>query len=376
MIYLDNAATTFPKPESVYRRVDQILREVAGSPGRAAHSMAMEASRVVFEARESLARLLSVEDSARIAFTRNATEAINIALKGTLQPGDHLITTAFEHNSVARPARVLETQGVKVTRVSSSVPGLVGPDDIEAAITDKTKLVCVTHASNVFGALLPIKEIGALCRERGITFMVDGAQTVGALPVNPGELNIDILAGTGHKALFGLQGTGFLYLREGVELPPLVDGGTGEVDDDIDMPDRFEAGTMNMPGIGGLGAGIDFLLDIGLDKVRAHEEGLISALLDGIKDIEGVKIIGPASAKERVALVSFTIAGIEARDVGIILDEKYSIFVRCGTHCAPQAHKCAGTFPAGTIRVGVSYFNTIADIESFIEAIRSIIKSK
>ncbi|MBE9531377.1 MAG: aminotransferase class V-fold PLP-dependent enzyme [Proteobacteria bacterium] len=376
MIYLDNAATTYPKPESVYKRVDYILREVAGSPGRAAHSMAMEASRVVFEAREVLASLLQIEDSSRIAFTRNATEAINIALKGLLEPGDHLITTAFEHNSVARPARVLETRGVSVTRVSSDVPGVVGASDIEAAITEKTKLVCVTHASNVFGTLLPVKEIGALCRARGILFMVDGSQTVGALPVNPDELNIDILAGTGHKALFGLQGTGFLYLTDGVELPALVDGGTGEVDDDIEMPDRLEAGTMNMPGIGGLGAGIEFLFDIGLDKVRAHEKELITTLIDGIKDIEGLRIIGPASAEERVALLSFTLKEIEARDVGIILDEEYSILVRCGTHCAPQAHKCAGTFPAGTIRVGVSYFNTLDDIERFIEAIKSIIKSK
>lgn len=373
MIYLDNAATTFPKPESVYQRVDHILREVAGSPGRAAHSMAMEASRVVFEARESLARLLGVEDSSRIAFTRNATEAINIALKGTLSPGDHLITTAFEHNSVARPARVLETKGVSVTRVSSKTPGIVGASDIEAAITDKTKLVCVTHASNVFGALLPVKEIGELCRKRGILFMVDGAQTVGALEVKPGELNIDILAGTGHKALFGLQGTGFLYLASGIEPPALVDGGTGEIDDLLDMPDRFEAGTMNMPGIGGLGAGIEFILKTGLDNIRAHEELLIGSLIDGIKDIDGVRIIGPMSARERVALVGFTLPGIEARDVGIMLDEEYSILVRCGTHCAPEAHKCAGTYPEGTIRVGVSYFNTTGEIEKFIEAINSII---
>ena len=281
MIYLDNAATTYPKPESVYKRVDQILREVAGSPGRAAHSMAMEASRVVFEARESLARLLLIKDSTRIAFTRNATEAINIALKGLLKPGDHLITTAFEHNSVARPARRLETEGVSVTRVTSGVAGLVGADDIEAVITEKTKLVCITHASNVFGTLQSVKEIGALCRERDITFMVDGSQTVGALPVHPEELNIDILAGTGHKALFGLQGTGFLYLRpRAFEPPALVDGGTGEVDDDLDMPDRLEAGTMNMPGIGGLGAGIEFILDVsGSIRYRAHEEALITALL-------------------------------------------------------------------------------------------------
>ena len=372
MIYLDNAATTFPKPESVYKRVDHILRTIAGSPGRSAHSMAIEADRVVFGAREALARLLSIEDSSRIAFTRNATEAINIALKGILRPGDHLITTCFEHNSVARPARRLETEGVALTRVSSNVPGYAGADDIRAAITDKTKLVCITHASNVFGTILPVDEIGALCREKGILVMVDAAQTVGALSFSPEGLNIDILAGTGHKALFGLQGTGFLYIREGIEPPALIDGGTGEVDDDIEIPDRFEAGTINMPGIGGLGAGVEFLLETGLDKVRAHELELMGALIDGIKNIEGIKIIGSMSVEERCALVSFTLPNIDTRDVGIKLDEDYSILVRCGTHCAPEAHKAAGTYPGGTVRASVAYFNTMEDINSFVEAIKQI----
>lgn len=334
--------------------------------------MAIEADRVVFNAREALARLLSIEDPLRIAFTRNATEAINIALKGILTPGDHLITTCFEHNSVARPIRRLETEGVAVTRVTSNVAGLVGPDDIRGAITDKTKLVCITHASNVFGAILPVGEIGALCREKGILFMVDAAQTVGALPLSPEALNIDILAGTGHKALFGLQGTGFLYLKAGIEPPALIDGGTGEVDDEIEIPDRFEAGTINMPGIGGLGAGVEFLLEKGLDHVRAHEEELIVALVEGIGEIEGINIIGPESAKERCALVSFTLANIDARDVGIKLDEDYSILVRCGTHCAPEAHKAAGTYPAGTVRASVAYFNTMEDIRTFVEAIKEI----
>jgi cysteine desulfurase family protein len=374
MIYLDNAATTFPKPESVYKRVDSILRTIAGSPGRSAHSMAIEADRVVFNARESLARLLHIDDPLRIAFTRNATEAINIALKGILGPGDHLITTTFEHNSVARPVRRLETEGVLVTRVTSNVPGLVGPSDVEAAITEKTKLVCVTHASNVFGAILPVKEIGALCRERGILFMVDAAQTVGALPFSPEEMNIDIMAGTGHKALFGLQGTGCLYIKEGIEPPALIDGGTGEVDDEIEIPDRFEAGTINMPGVGGLGTGVEFLLETGLEAIRAHEVELIAALIYGIKDIEGVEIIGPMVAEDRCALVSFTLNGIDSRDVGIKLDEDFSILVRCGTHCAPEAHKCAGTYPAGTIRASVSYFNTTEDIQTFVEAIKEIAK--
>ena len=372
MIYLDNAATTFPKPESVYKRVDQVLREIGGSPGRASHHMAIEASRVVFAARESLAKLIGVEDSSRIAFTKNATEAINIALKGLLKPGDHIVTTTFEHNSVARPVRTLERSGVAVTRVSSKEPGLVKVDDIAGALTDKTKLVCITHASNVFGTIVDVKEIGAFLREKKILFMVDGSQTVGAYQFTPEDYNIDILASTGHKALFGVQGTGFLYLKDGVEPQALIDGGTGEVDDFLDMPERFEAGTMNMPGIGGLGAGVDFLLETGLDKVRAHEEALIEAIIAGLSEIGGIKLIGPPSAKGRVSLVSFTMKGHDPREVGFTLDEDYSILVRCGTHCAPDAHRAAATYPAGTIRVSPSYFNTMEDIDAFIKAIRTI----
>lgn len=374
MIYLDNAATSFPKPEEVYKRADWVLRNIGGNPGRASHRMALEASRVIFEAREGLATLLGVSDAARIAFTKNATEAINTALKGLIKPGDHIVTTAFEHNSVARTIRRLEKEGVIVTRVSGATPGIVTATEIGAAITKETKIVCVTHASNVFGAIVPVADIGRLCAEKGVLFMIDAAQTAGAMPMNIDEMAVDIVAGTGHKALFGLQGTGFLYLREGVEPEALVDGGTGEIDSDLEIPDRLESGTMNMPGIGGLGAGVEFLLETGVDKVRAHERALIENILEGLGKIKGVTIIGPEGAEGRVSLVSFTMAGIDALSAGTLLDTEHEMMVRTGTHCAPDAHRVAGTFPDGTIRVSPGFFNTLGEIEGFIKAVETINK--
>ncbi|MEE9613521.1 MAG: aminotransferase class V-fold PLP-dependent enzyme, partial [Thermodesulfobacteriota bacterium] len=276
MIYLDNAATSYPKPEEVYARVDEIFRTVGGNSGRGSHRMALEAGRVIFRARESLGKLLGVPDASRIVFTKNATEAMNVALKGFFRPGDHVVTTAFEHNSVARPLRKLERGGVGVTKVTGSRGDLIEPSDIEKALTADTKLVCIVHASNVFGTIQPIEAIGELCRRKGVPFMVDAAQTAGALPLDISSMNVDIVVGTGHKALFGPQGTGFLYLGDGVEPPPLIDGGVGEQDDEFELPDRLETGTMNTPGIGGLGAGVEFLLTEGVGRVREKEGALVS----------------------------------------------------------------------------------------------------
>ena len=373
MIYLDNAATTYPKPEATYERIDHVLRNIGGSPGRASHRMAIEADRVIFSARESLAKLFGIGDSSRLVFTKNATEALNTALKGILEPGDHLITSAFEHNSVARPVKRLETEGVNVTWLRGATPGLLTPSEVRAAFTPETKLVCITHASNVFGEILPAADIGAVCREEAVLFMLDASQTAGAIPLSLNTLNVDILAGTGHKALMGPQGTGFLYLAPGVEPAPLLDGGTGEIEDLLDLPERLEAGTMNMPGVAGLGAGVDFLLNTGVKTVRAHETELCAMLIEGICKIDGSRIVGPAEAALRASLVSFNIDGKDPRDVGIALDEEYSIMVRSGMHCAPEAHKEADTFPLGAIRVSPGYFNTKDEIEKFLGAVRKII---
>ena len=373
MIYLDNGATTWPKPEAVYRRVDEVARTIGGNPGRSSHRMALDAARVIYKSRELLGELLGVSDASRIAFTKNATEAINIALKGYVNEGDHIITTSFEHNSVAKTVRWLEGRGVTVTWLPGDSTGLVTPEAVADAITDKTTLLTITHASNVFGTIQPIREIGRVCRERGVTLMVDGAQTVGAIPVNVADLAIDILAGTGHKALFGPQGTGFLYLRDGLEVRPLIEGGTGDEAVDIEMPDKLETGTMNTSGIGGLGAGIEFILKEGVGKIRAFEEALTDRMLAGLSAIRGVSILGPMSAADRVGLVTFNIDGYEPTYVGTVLDEEYDIMVRAGIHCAPMAHKRAGTDPEGGVRASITYFNREEDVDSLIKGAEEII---
>ena len=375
MIYLDNAATSYPKPESVYKRIDYILRHIGGNPGRSGHRMALDASRVIFEAREFAAKFFNIKDASRIVFTKNATEAINVVFKGILKPGDHVVTTSIEHNAVVRPLKRLERDGVKVIRVKADKDGLISPQDVEKAITKHTKLISVVHASNVFGTVLPVTEIGNVCRKKGIIFMIDAAQTAGAMPIDIEALNVDMFAATGHKSLFGPQGTGFLYVKEGIEPLPLVDGGTAEDDDMLEIPDRLEAGTMNTPGIGGLGAGIEFLLNEGVEKIRKHEEGLIRQILDGLKGIKGISIIGTTDEKKRTCLVSFNMEGKDTSDVGYRLDNEFNIMLRCGLHCANHAHKTAGTYPRGAVRVSPGYFNTSDEIEEFLKAIREIAES-
>jgi len=375
-IYLDNAATSYPKPEPVYQRIDHILRHIGGNPGRSGHRMAMDASRVIFEARESAARLFNIKDASRVAFTKNATEAINIAFKGILKPGDHVVTTTIEHNAVVKPLKRMQGQGVKVTRVAADKDGRVSPVEIENAITKHTKLVSVVHASNVFGAVLPVAEIGKICRKKNILFMIDAAQTAGAMPIDVEALNVDILAATGHKSLFGSQGTGLVYVKEGIEPLPLVDGGTAEDNDMLEMPDRLESGTMNTPGIGGLGTGIEFLLKERVEKIRQYEEELIRQILEGLSDIKGIEIIGPSDEKNRTHLVSFNIEGKDPSDIGYRLDNEFGIMTRCGLHCAPYAHKTAGTYPHGAVRVSPGYFNTPNDIEEFVRAVREIAKDR
>lgn len=372
MIYLDNAATSFPKPERVYKRIDAILRKTGGNPGRSSHTMAIEAARVVFAAREAVSTLIGAPDSSRIAFTKNATEAINAALKGALKPGDHVVTSSFEHNSIVKTLSRLKSSGVESTAVSPDNEGFLRAQDIEAALKKNTRMVSISHASNVFGAVQPLAEIGRLCQRHGVLFMVDGAQTVGAMPVDVREMGIDMLAATGHKALFGPQGTGFLYVGEGIEVEPFVDGGTGEAGSPMEMPERLETGTMNTPGIGGLGEGINFLLEETVAKVREREEGFVRAILEGLSKIKGINVIGPAGAANRAALVSFNIEGRGPAEVGLRLDEEYGIMVRCGTHCAPDAHRQAKTFPDGAARVSPGYFNSEEDIETFLRAVKAI----
>lgn len=371
MIYLDNAATSFPKPEAVYRMIDEVLREKGGNPGKASHRLAIEASRVVFRAREAVAMLMGIPDSSRVVFTKNATEAINIALKGLLKAGDHLVTSTFEHNSVARCVSRLERSGVEATRVPPDREGFLSPASVGSAIRRNTRMVVVSHASNVFGALQPLDEIGKVCKSRGVLFMTDAAQTMGAMPLDPMGMGVNVVAATGHKALFGPQGTGFLYVGEGAEPEPLIDGGTGgEGAHAAEMPERLEAGTLNTPGIGGLGAGVEFLLSEKLPKIKAREEELVSMVLKGLSGIDRVSVIGPRDASRRAALVSFNIRGVSPSEAGLRLDQEFGIMARCGTHCAPEAHRQAGTWPEGSIRVSPGYFTTEEEVETLIRAVR------
>lgn len=379
MIYLDNAATSFPKPEVVYKATDSFFRRLAVNPGRGSHRLSIEASQVILRARRRLAELFNAPDPARIVFTLNTTEALNLAIKGVLSGGDHVVTSSIEHNSVVRPLKALEGFGVKVTKVQASQEGKVSSGDIEAAITANTRLIVLSHAGNVTGTIQPIEEIGQIARRRGILFLVDAAQTAGVLPIDVERQNIDLLAFPGHKGLFGPSGTGGLYIKKNIELQPLREGGTGtESEFDIqpeELPERFEAGTLNSVGIAGLLAGVEFILDMGQQQIRTHELMLVERLIAGLRAIPTVTVFGPRKADESVATVSLTVGGWEPADVGAVLDESFGIAVRTGLHCAPDAHKTIGSFPNGNIRVSPGFFNTLAEIDSFLDAIKKLAAS-
>ena len=377
MIYLDNAATSWPKPESVYLAMDESLRKSGGNPGRGGHSMALAASRIVDDARLLMARLINAPDKNRVIFTLNCTDSLNMGLKGLLKPGDHVITSTLEHNSVVRPLRKLEKQGVKVTWLSpGSRDGSVSPEDIEKAITRQTRLVLMTHASNVNGVIQPIKEYGLVARRHNLIFMVDAAQTAGRYPIDVQAQNIDLFACSGHKGLLGPPGVGVLYMSERVELDTLREGGTGsqsELEEQPgELPFKFESGTPNTVGIAGLGAGLKFISREGLEKILAHEQSLTARLLDGLSRISGVTVYGAKDKADQAPIVSFTTDRSGPGDVGAILDQAFDIKVRAGLHCAPVAHRTMGTFPQGTIRISPGYFNTVEEIDFTIQSIGKI----
>lgn len=377
MIYLDNAATSWPKPESVYQAVDDFLRTKAGNPGRGSHSMAVAASRIVEETRLLVARLINAADKDRVIFTLNCTDSLNIGLKGLLGPGDHVITSSLEHNSVARPLRKLEREGVRVTRLSPPSGGdFVSPRDVARAITRKTRLVVMNHASNVTGVIQPIEEYGVIARQHNLIFMVDAAQTAGRYPLDVPANNIDLLAFSGHKGLFGPPGTGVLYIGERVDLDSLREGGTGSRSESeeqpTDLPDKFESGTVNCAGIAGLGAGLKFILKEGMDKIVEYEQSLTKQLLEGLACISGVTVYKVKDRSGQAPVVSFNLEDSTPGEAGVILDQAFDIKVRTGLHCAPAAHRTIGTFPLGTIRLSPGYFNTAEEIDFTLEVIKKI----
>jgi cysteine desulfurase/selenocysteine lyase len=376
MIYFDNAATSWPKPATVQSALSEHLSDVGGNPGRAGHRMSIAAARVVENAREALAALLGANDSSRIVFTQNATQALNLALYGLLRPGDHVVTTSIEHNSLMRPLRHLESRGVQITTVACATDGTLDVQSVRRAIQTNTRLLAVTHASNVAGTLSPIAELGALAREKEILFLVDAAQTAGSVPISVGEMQVDLLAFTGHKSLLGPTGTGGLYIRDGIELVPLMRGGTGsdsahETQPEF-LPDAHESGTLNVAGIAGLAAGVRFLSEVGVEAVRSHDQDLVARFLSGASLIPGITLYGPRNEKLQCGVVSFSLAAAVPSEVGLILDQSFEIMARTGLHCAPSAHRTMGTFPEGTVRFSFGWFNTPAEVDTSLKALREI----
>lgn len=376
MIYLDNAATSYPKPEEVYKAVDKCFREYGANPGRSGHKLALKAGRSIYETRELMCQLFNIDNPMQIIFTYNATDSLNLAIKGVLNKGDHVITSGMEHNSLIRPIKALEQIGVENTIVECDDEGFIKLDKLKGAIKENTKLIAVTHASNVTGTLMPIKEIGEIAKEKDILLLVDAAQTAGVYTIDVKEMNIDLLAFPGHKGLMGPQGTGALYIGEGIELRHMKEGGTGSKSESLlqpeIIPDRYESGTPNTPGIVGLGAGLKYILDIGTENIRKHEEELTEYMINGLKSIDKVKIYGPMDAKRKASVISINIGDLDSSEVSYILDQAFNIAVRSGLHCAPLAHKTLGTFEQGTVRFSIGYFNTKKDIDRALEAIKKI----
>lgn len=375
MIYLDNAASSHPKPPAVYEAADRALR-LGANPGRSGHRSALEAARVVLEAREAVGGFLGVRDASRVIFTLNGTHALNLALKGVLRPGDHAVTTRMEHNSVLRPLAALERRGVSFTCVEGAPDGTVPVEALERALRPETRLVALCHASNVSGTLQEAEAVGDLCRRRGLLFLLDAAQTLGAVPLDAGRLGVHLLAAPGHKGLLGPQGTGFLYVAPGVEVESLSEGGTGSQSEERsmpeEMPEALEAGTLNTPGLAGLAAGVGYLQQRGVAQVRRTEEEILEYLLPELSAVPGLVLYGPRNPRRRAAVVSFNLEGRDGAHVGFALDELYDIAVRVGLHCAPDAHKTLGSFPAGSVRASFGPFNTLADAEALVRALREL----
>jgi len=377
-IYLDNAATSWPKPEPVYRAVEHFMRDVGATPGRGGHRREEEAGRIADEARAALAQLFNAPDPAGIAFTMNATQAINMALKGLLQPGDHVITSSIEHNAMWRPLKTLERHGVALTAVPCAADGTLDPANVAAAIRPNTRLIAMLHASNVLGTILPIVEIGKIAYAHGILFLVDAAQTAGAYPIDLKSMRIDLLAFPGHKGLYGPQGTGGLIVRPGVHLETWVEGGSGTKSAPETMPEdlplRLEAGTQNATGIAGLLAGVRFVLEQGVERIRGHELELTALLIDTLCDVPGLSVLGPADRGGRTAVVSVVVDGYLPDQLAVVLDQVFDVATRAGLHCAPQAHRVAGTLETGALRFSPGFFNTVDEVRVAADAVQSIVE--
>jgi cysteine desulfurase family protein len=378
LIYLDNGATSFPKPEIVYTFMDQFYRRFGVSPGRSGYDLCIETENIIEDTRKSLTRYFNGTDPKRLIFSSNSTDALNIAISGLLSPGDHVLTTRIEHNAVLRPLYHQSIYNdVEVTYIPFDGKGFVDPDDFASGFKRNTRLVVVNHASNVIGTVQPIKEIGKLCREKGVTFLVDASQTAGKLPIDIEQLNVDVVAFTGHKSMLGPTGIGGLYVNKNVLIHHTRAGGTGvrsaqrhHLDD---YPYRLEYGTLNTLGIAGLNAGLNWVMEKGIDTIHQQEMKLTRQLRDGLNRIDNVITYCTDTLTNHIGILSFNIKGFEAANTGTLLDGDYHIAVRTGLHCAPLVHEQLGTAEInGTVRIGIGPFNTQAHIEKTLTSIKEI----
>jgi cysteine desulfurase family protein len=377
MIYLDNAATSFPKPESVYAAMDRFARTQLGNPGRGSHRMAMGSDRVLHDARHLLNQFFNGEADERFIFTLNCTDALNMAIKGVIEPGNHVITSTLEHNSVSRPLQRLKNDGrIELTKVRPDGSGYLSHDDVRHAITTKTRLVVLCHASNVFGTVQPIEEIGRIAREHNLLLLVDAAQTAGAFPINIRAMNIDLLAFPGHKSLLGPTGTGGLYVGPRATVRTWREGGTGGDSKQPVQPTEFphvlEGGTPNVHGIVGLTEGIRFVRERGIDAIRRHELELVLQIICWAEQSKYCRVAGIFNPESHVGTVSLVNPHWETQEVAMALDQAFEICVRPGLHCAPYAHQELGTFPDGTLRISPGCFNTAEEIETLCNALDEI----
>ncbi len=375
MIYMDNAATTMRKPKEVIEAVVTAMGSM-GNAGRGANEASLSASRIIYDTREKLCRLFHGESPKQIVFTANSTESLNIAIKGLLEPGDHVVTTMLEHNSVLRPLYEMQEKGVRLTIVKSNEKGMLDRKDLEAAVTPGTKMVICTNGSNLTGNYIPLKPISDIAHRNGALFVVDASQTAGVFPIDVQEMGIDVLCFTGHKGLLGPQGTGGMYVKEGIALRPLKSGGSGVQTyskiHPTEMPTALEAGTLNGHGIAGLHAAMSYLEETGVDAIRAREQELMKRFYDGVKEIPTVKIYGDFSSMDRCAIVTLNIGDYDSSEVSDELLTEYNISTRPGGHCAPLMHEALGTVEQGAVRFSFSHYNTEEEVDAAIEAVREL----
>ena len=375
MIYFDNAATTLRKPDCVIEAVTEAMGSM-GNSGRGVHDGALSAARIIYDTRAALAKLFGAEGPGRIAFTANSTQALNMAIKGLLAPGDHAITTALEHNSVLRPLYELEDRGMELTILGADALGNICYEDFAKAVRSTTRAIVTTHGSNLTGNLLDLARIGSITRSHGLTHIVDASQTAGVFDIDVRRMNIDILCFTGHKGLLGPQGTGGLYVREGIEIRPLLSGGSGVQtylrSHPPQMPTALEAGTLNGHGIAGLGAAVKYLQETGLDTIRQKEQALMRSFYEAVRQIPGITVYGDFSSMERCAIVSLNVRDYDSGEVSDALSESYGIATRPGAHCAPLMHRALGTVDQGAVRFSFSHFNTEEEIKIAVSALQEL----